>query len=228
MSTSGSTDYGLTTNGILEEAFDICGIGTEGEAITADQYARALRSLNLMVKAWGASDHLWLRTERSVTLIASTASYALTPKPMRILEVRRRVTDGSTDTPLREMSQAEYRETANKTTDSVPVSFYYEPQLTTGTLYVWPRPDSTTATDMTLQLTYLRKIEDFDATSNDPDLPQEWLQALCYGLADQLAVKYVTNPQLRQEIAARALVYKQQLDSWDTEPASLFMQPEWQ
>lgn len=230
MPVSGSTDFALTANEIITEAFDICGIGSEGEAISSDQYSRARRSLNLIVKTFGASDHLWIRTDASVTLVASQANYALATllsvKPARVLEVRRRVTSGSLDTPLTEWSREEYLSQPNKTTDSIPVAFYYDPQRDTGTLYVWPRPSTTTATDMTLQLTYLRRINDFDTSSDSPDLPQEWLQALCYALASELALKYGVEQGIRQEIAARAAFLKDQLESWDTEPASIYLQPE--
>lgn len=227
MSTSGSTDYALVTNTIIDEAFDICGIGSEGEAISADMYARAKRSLNLLVKTWSTSEHLWLRTERSVTLLASTASYALSPKPTRVIEVRRKVTASGIETPLLEWSRKEYTEMPNKAIDSIPTAFFYDPQLASGTLYIWPRPSTATAAAMTLQLTYLRRIEDFDGSADDPDLPQEWTEALAYGLADRLALKYLGNdPQRRGEIERRAAMLKDTLESWDTEPASLFLQPE--
>ena len=45
MSTSGSVNFNLVTNDLIAEAFDICGIGSEGEAIAADMYSRARRSL---------------------------------------------------------------------------------------------------------------------------------------------------------------------------------------
>lgn len=231
MSTSGSTDFSLVTNTIIEEAFDLCAVGSEGEGISADMYARAKRSLNLIVKTWGASDHLWLRTSGTVTLVASQANYALatlfTQKPGRVLEVRRKVTADSIETPLMEWSREEYISQPNKTTDSIPTAFYYDPQSTTGTLYVWPRPSTATASDMTLVLTYLRRIEDFDNTTDDPDLPQEWLQALCYALASELALKYGVRPDIRMEIAQRAVELKALLDSWDTEPASLFLSPDY-
>lgn len=230
MSTSGSTDFNLVTNGLIDEAFDLCGIGSEGEAITADQYARAKRSLNLIIKAWGTQEHLWLRAERSLTMAASTNSYALTPKPMRVIEVRRRSTSGSIDTPLTEWSRKQYLEQPNKTIDSVPVAFYYDPQSTTGTLYLWPRPSTATASDFTVRLTYLRRMDDFDGSSDDADLPQEWLQALTLTLAEALALKYAIKPDLRREISDRAAIARAELNSWDTEPASLYMQPDsrWQ
>lgn len=228
MAVSGSTSFNLTTNEIIEEACDLVGVGSEGEAISADVYERAARSLNLIVKAWSASDHLWLRTQRSVTLVADQASYALTPKPGRVIEARRRNLTSLIDTPLREWSQAEYLEMPNKAASSIPTAFYYNPQTTGGTLYVWPAPSSDTAAAFELQITYTRKIQDFVGTGDDADLPQEWLQALTYALAEQLAIKYAPeNPALVDMITQRAALYKAQLDSWDSEPASLFLQPDY-
>jgi len=227
MSTSGSTNFNLVANEIIEEAFDICGIGSEGETITAGQYVRARRSLNLLVKAGGAKDHLWLRTERDVTLTASTASYALTPKPARVLEVRRHNTASGSDTPLNEWSRQEYFDMPNKGSESIPTAFYYDPQRADGTLYLWPTPSAATASAYTLKLSYLRTIEDFDSSADDADLPQEWLLALSYSLAEQLALKYGVAPDIRQEIAVRASQYRAAIEAWDTEPASLHMQPEY-
>lgn len=230
MSTSGSTDYGLVTNTIIEEACSICGISSEGESISAYTYADARRSLNLMVKAWQASDHLWLRTEATVTLVASQAEYALATlfsvKPMRVMSVRRKITSGGYETPLTEWSRQQYFDQPNKATDSVPTAFYYDPQRATGTLYIWPRASAATASAQTLQVTYARRIEDFDNSNDDPDLPQEWLLALSYGLAEQLALKYGIRADLRQEITARAAEYKARIEAWDTEPASMFLMPD--
>jgi len=83
-------DFTMVGNEIIEKAFSIAGIGSEGEAISADQYRRALVSLNLIVKTWGTSEHLWLRTSDTVTLVEGQATYVLDPKPMRVIECRRR------------------------------------------------------------------------------------------------------------------------------------------
>lgn len=226
MTTSGSIDFNLTASQIIEEAFDICGIGSEGEAISADMQIRGQRSLNLILKTWGTRSHLWVNTERSLTLTASTASYALSPKPMRVPSVRRRLTSGLIDTPLTEMSRKDYFETPSKSAMGPPIQFYYDPQVSTGMLYLWPTPDAGSANAFTIELTYLRRIEDIDSLSNDADLPQEWLQALSYALASELALKYGVAPDVRAEIGARAAALSALLESFDTEPASLFLQPD--
>lgn len=227
MSTSGSANYNLVANDIITEAFDLCGIGSEGEAITADMYVRAKRSLNLIVKTWGTSEHLWLRTSQSVVLMQGQASYSLSPKPMRVIECRRKVTSSGIETPLMEWARKTYSEQPNKTTQSIPTAFYYDPQSTDGTLYVWPTASVGTATTMTVELTYLRRMDDFDNSNDDADLPQEWLQALSYSLAAELALKYGVNPVVKGSIEKRAGILKAQLEGFDTEPASLFMQPDY-
>lgn len=230
MSTSGSTNFSLVTNTLIDEAFDICGIGSEGEAVTSDMYARATRSLNLIKSTWGAAERLWTKTEGSVTLVADQQSYALATlfsvKPMRVLSVRRRVTASAIDTPLMELSRQEYFDTPNKASSSIPNSFYYDPQLATGTLYIWPVASAATAAAQTLKVTYLRRIEDFDGSADDPDFPQEWTQALCYALASEMALKYGVAPDLRAEINMRAGALYEALSGWDNEPASILLQPD--
>lgn len=230
MATSGSVDYGLVTNTIIDAAFNRLGVGSEGEALTARMYEDGRRALNLMVKEWGTTGHLWLETEAAVTLVASQGNYALatlfSKKPLRVLSVRRRLTTSTTDTPMHALSRDEYDNLPNKTVEGTPTSFYYDPQRATGTLYVWPEPTSAVATANTLRVTYLRPIEDFDASNNDPDLPQEWLNALIWNLADELEAEYPLNdPRRAGKIHDRAVETKAAIEAWDTEPASLFLQP---
>lgn len=227
MSTSGSTSYALTRNDLIAEALSICGIASEGEAISADMNARGNRSLNLLVKALSVHDHLWLRTSQSVTLTEGTAFYALSPRPKRVLSVRRKVTASAIETPLEEWSRSQYDEMPVKTTEAIPTAYYYDPQLSAGNLYIWPTASATAASTMTLEITYLRTLEDFVNSNDDADLPQEWHLALTYLLAEQLALKYGVAPDIRQEIAARAQAYKADVESFDTEPASLFLQPDY-
>lgn len=229
MTVSGSIDFTMTTDEIVEKAFFLLGVGSIGEALQARQYEDGRLSLNMMIKAWGTSEHLWLRTERSLTLVASQAAYTLTPKPMRVLEARRKVTASGIETPLNEWARSTYLEQPNKAVASIPTSFYYDPQRDSGTLYLWPTPSTSTASAMTVQLSYLRKMDDFDNSNDNADLPQEWLEAIVWNLADRLRVEYpVNDPAQAAKIEQNAALFKAELQAFDTEPASLFLQPEWQ
>lgn len=228
MATSGSTDFTLSNNEIVAKAFNILGVGSEGEPISARMYEDGTLSLNLLIKTWGAQAHLWTMTEGSLALVASQASYSVTaPKPMRILSMRRLVTASGIETPLMELSRQEYFDLPNKTIESIPTSFYYDPRTTSGTIYLWPTASTATAADMSLRLTYLRKMEDMDSTADEADLPQEWLQALIWNLALDLMTEYpVRDPALAKLIIGRATKLYDDLKGWDEEPASIFIQPD--
>lgn len=226
MTTSASSDFALVTNELIEEAYSLIGVASEGTGISAYQYAQGRRSLNLIAKDWAAKERLWTRTEGTKALVAATASYALTPKPLRVLSVRRRTTASGTDLPLRMLSRQDYYDLPNKTSAGAPNCFYYDPQRASGTLYVWPVPATADASAYSLIYTYLRTLEDFDGSSDDPDLPQEWLRALSYTLAAELALKHGRPPEMRAEINARAAAHVAEMEGWDNETTAIFLVPD--
>jgi hypothetical protein len=229
MAVSGSTSFNLNTGQLIDKAFHRLGKASEGEAISARMYTDGLSSLNLILKSkLGVSDRLSLRTEGSVALIANQASYTLTdPFPARLMSVRLRSSAG-VDVPLGELSRQEYFDLPNKATSpSVPVSWYFDPQRASGVLYVWPAPDTTAASEYTLQTTFLRRIDDMLASNDDLDMPQEWLDPVIWLLADDLETEYpVNDARLAMKIERKAAEAKQVLDYWDTEGSSIFMQPD--
>jgi len=227
MTTSGVTSFTMTTTQLAEQAFRILGKLAEGEAMTPRMYNDGKLALNLILKTMGTQDRLWLRTERTVTLLADTAAYALSPKPGRVLSVRRRTS--GIDVPMEEFARQTYFDQPNKTvSSSIPIAWYYDSQATTGTLYVWPAPSAATAASVTLNLTYLRRIEDMVNPSDELDMPQEWLQAIAWMMASDLETQYpVNDARLAQKIDGRARELMAELDSWDTENDSLYFQPDY-
>lgn len=229
MTVSAVSTYSLSLNELADEAFDLLGVGSEGEAITADMYARAKRSLNLMILTWNADEDLWRRETRSVTLLASTAAYAMaSPKPMRIEGATRKNTASGYETPMTMWSRQEYRDQPNKTSaPSTPINFYYDPQRDTGTLYIWPAPTSAVASAFTLQLDILRPMFLMDASADTLDFPQEWQETVVYNLAVRLMPKYPVNDASQaQLVIAQAGALLGKLKAWDQETASIYLQPD--
>lgn len=156
------------------------------------------------------------------TGLASAAStdahvYAYTNKidrPLRVLSVRRRSEDGN-DVPITMTARSTYFDTPNKTNEGLPVQVYYDPQLIRGEMYIWPTPNS--ANDRII-FTCTLPIHDFDTTADNPDLPQEWLDALTWGLAKKLAPTYGTPPDLRVEIRQEASLLYEGIRNTDVEP----------
>ena len=220
MATSGSVDFNLDARQIITEAFQTAKIIAAGETPSGDEMDDGERKLNLLLKTWSAKEHLWIRTEGSQALTASTASYAITGA-RRMLSVRRRTS--SIDTPMNELAREEYYDLPTKSATGVPVSWYFDPQRATRTLYVWPTATTAIATSTVLHFTYLRVIEDIDDLANDADVPQEWFEALIYSLAARLAFAYGSDTFQGLTAIAGGLVAD--LASQDQEPVSVYFQP---
>lgn len=224
-----SDDFTMIANELIEKAFHILGKASEGEAMTPRMYSDGKSSLNLMLKTWEAQPHLWIMTEGTLAMVANQAAYEFgvtNSKPMRVVSVRRR--QNGIDTPMNEMARQEYFDQPNKTqSPSIPVSFYYDPQRTTGMLYLWPAPSAETVVNFTINFTYWRRLLDV-VNSNDPaDVPQEWTEALAWNLASALETEYpVNDSRLANKIDQRAAGLFATLKAFDNEPASLFMQPD--
>ena len=145
-------------------------------------------------------------------------------RPLRISNSRRR-DSADQDIPIFTVSRKEYFDTPNKSTQSPPVNVYYDPQLTDGELHAWPAPN--TAKD-TLLFTAKMPIEDFDASTDTPDLPQEWLRALGWNLADEQALEYEIPADRHARISVKAEQTKYLVEAWDHEPESVYMQPDFE
>jgi len=225
---SALTTYTLGLNELIDEAFDIIGVGSEGEAVSADMYARGKRSLNLMILTWNAMEDMWRMTRRSLPVVAGTAAYVLSPKPMRVLSARRKLTLGGYETPMTQWSRQEYLDMPNKlSSPSTPVNFYYDPQRDTGTLYLWPAPSAAVYPTITIEIDELRPMFIMDASNDTLDFPQEWQETVVMNLAKRLKLKYpVGDATTNAEIDRAADDLFAKLKAWDNEPVSIYLQPD--
>lgn len=228
MSTSGVIGFEPTTSEFIAWGFSLLGVAQEGEALTPRMYQDGLRSLNGLIQTLSAFPHLWTAEEGSLTMAADTPSYIVSPRALRILECRYRNTQSQIDVPMTMFSRQEYFDQPNKTTSpSIPVNFYFDPKVADGTLYLWPCPSATTATQFTIHYTYLKFIEVQTATNQTLDFPQQWAEAIAFNLARRLMTQYpVNDPNLANEVRAQAAEYWARLTAFDNEIASLYMQPE--
>ena len=141
-------------------------------------------------------------------------------RPLR-LHAGRRIIQGN-EAPLRMVSREEYFRLSNKDATGKVVEAYYDPQLSAGALYVWPIMDS--PKDV-IQFTATVPIQDFDATTNNPDFPQEWYDPLVAMLAARLAIKYQVPSALYQMLKIEAEQANAEVESWDREMASMQIVP---
>jgi len=92
------------------------------------------------------------------------------------------------DTEIRLVGENEYLRLSNKSSDGPPVEVWYQPTLTTGTLYVWPDNGGKSWDKIVMSVHY--HADDFDSASDNPEFPIEWGNALIWGLAAELAAEY--------------------------------------
>lgn len=218
MSTSGSIDFNLNARDLCTFALRKIRITPVFDTPSAEDMEVAREELNLMLKTLQLhAPGLWRQTDGTATLVASTGSYTLSPRPFRVHEARYRSAAGI-DLPMMELSRQEYVELPLKTTTGVPTQYYVDYQRTNAIMYVWPVPASVTTE--TIRYTYQRVFDDIDALTNDIDVPQEHLEAVGYQLAARLQVTYGKEVKGVNEMAAMLMA---EVDAADREPVVRFV-----
>lgn len=142
-------------------------------------------------------------------------------RPLQILSARRTI--NTVDSPLEVVSRQEYTDLPNKSDTGLINEVYYKPLNTTGQLYVWPTGDGATNR---LSFTYQRPIEDFDATSDNPDYPIEHHEMLVANLAYRLAPTYGVPSGIFNMIREQAQMTFAMASTFDSEFTSVFLNPQ--
>jgi hypothetical protein len=210
MTTSGVTALNLTARDIITFALGKISASPIGQSPSETEIAPVITELNLMMKEWETTGpHLWRQTTGSVSLLANTAAYSLvTDNPLRIMEARYRypatsVPSDQRDLPMEQMNRDAYMTLPVKLSPgSIPTQWYFDPQETTQTLYVWPVPTAPT-TDQVVY-TYQRRFQIVQSLNDNIDIPQEWLSTVAYNLAERLLDDYGVEGTSSQRIAQRA------------------------
>jgi hypothetical protein len=143
-------------------------------------------------------------------------------RPLSIMSARFRSTSG-VERPLEIMGRTAFMNLPNKAMTGKCNQIYYSPKVSTATLYTWPVCDDV---GDCIAFSYLRRIQDFDSSSNNPDVPQEWLEAITYNLAIRLSGPCGIDVMKRdpdiKEIAVRSLM---EMQLWDAEESSVSIVP---
>lgn len=192
MAVSGSTDFKQTAQELIIDARAELGVQADEEPLQAVDLERGLRTLTRMLKTWQADGvEVWTFTQGSIPLVQGDLDYvcgaggAFVTTPFDILECR--VLRDGNSLPMFRLSRDEYLDLPNRTNQGYPTQFYYDRQRDFGTIYVWPAPDAALGT---LEFDYRRIVMDADAGPNDMDLPQEWTEAIMFGLAKAMIGQY--------------------------------------
>ncbi len=228
-----STTYTTTRDAMITRALRILGVIAQGESPTATMITEGSEALNDLVKAWEADGMpLWAIRQYDMPLTANQADYVFGPssaiatdKPLRMSAGFFHNGTSNIDIPMVVLTRDEYNRLGNKTATGQPVQFWYNPEKTTGTLHVFPVPNAAAAASGNfLKLIYQRPFEDFNAATDTPDFPQEWFQAVKFGLAEVLAPEYGVPLEQYSHLRKVAKEYKDLALSMGTEEGSFNFQ----
>jgi hypothetical protein len=215
---------------IITYAYRDAGIIGRTANPTSDQLADGLNRLNDLINLWQTQGiKLWLLADTSVTLVVGQKKYALAPsgdvvmtKPLKVIQayylsaelVRR---------PLSVLAWEEWLRLSQTSTQGAVNSYFVDKQATHLDVSLWPTPDSQAATG-TVQLLLQHQVQNFVGLRADMNFPMEWAIALRWGLADDLATG---QPQeIVERCERRATAFRQALDDWDVEDASVKFVPD--
>jgi hypothetical protein len=218
----------------------------DATTILTSQYTNASETLNFILSHWQAHGlPIWCRKTTTKALTTSDGTYTIgsggdinVNRPLAITQAYLRDFTDSTnpiDIELDIIGQQEYHAISNKSITGRPTQLYYDAQYdgasnsgttATGTIYLWPLPDSNTASYCTLVVVYQRPLLDFNATADVLDMPQEWYEAVRLNLAWKIAPEYGMPVSEYDRLGKEAEAALNLALSWDTEQTAVYFQPE--
>ena len=170
-----------------------------------------------------SGDTVTLTTALTGAAAIDKVVYTYTTKIVRPLKATMARRINANDVDIEIVSKQEYKQLPTKLAAGLVNQVWYDPQLTTGKLYIWPT--GANSTDR-VEVTFMMPIEDMDSSNNNPDFPQEWLLALKFGIASLLGPEYGIALDRQMYIDSRAASFLQAVRDFDEEYASVYFQVE--
>jgi hypothetical protein len=197
MTTTGTAEFNLDLNSLIEEAFERCG----AELRSGYDFRTARRSLNLLTIEWANQGiNLWTLEQGSIPMVQGQITYDLPVDTIDLLEQVIRTNAGASpnqiDINITRISADTYITIPNKNAQGRPIQVWINRQSgadypVTGVanpqINVWPAPDQNNY--YTFFYYRLRRIQDSGTGINTQDIPFRFLPCLVAGLAYQLSLK---------------------------------------
>ena len=194
MPTSGTTEFNLDLNLLIEEAFERCG----AELRTGYDLRTARRSLNLLTIEWANKGiNLWTIEQGQIAMVQGQITYNLPVDTIDLFDhvIRTQTGQAQTDININRISADTYLTIPNKNAQGRPIQVWINRQSgvqnPTGiqypTINVWPAPDQNNY--YTFVYYRLRRIQDAGEGITEQDIPFRMLPAMVAGLAYHLSLK---------------------------------------
>lgn len=241
--TSGKTLWSANRDLIIGRSLRIIGAIGQGETPAAEAITEAAEALNDLCKELQA-DGMPLWKVRTYTAFAYTATTSYTigigstvnqTAPLKILQAYNRDTTvtPNIDSPMIIVTKMDYEYLGQKQSTGRPNQLLYTPpgaNVVTvsdmiGTITVFPKPDTLSIANLKCVLIGHVPFDDYSASSDVPDFPSYWFNAIKWGLAADLCFEYGVPFAERSMIMKQYLYHKNEALSFGTEEGSLWIQP---
>lgn len=233
MATSGVTTWQLNTGSIISAALRKIAAISKGQTVDTYDTTAGTEALNAMLKSFASEGMpLWAIKEYTFSLTA-TSDYLIgvgqtlaTSAPLKIIQAY--ITTNGYSIPLTIQTRYDYNNTQPISPNTGrPINLLYQPGNQTGLIRLWPTPDTDAIDDSTITLVYQRPFEDMVASTDTLDFPQNWTEAVIYGLAWRLAPEYGMPLNDRKVLMLEADAFLVKALSFGTEEGSMVFQPDW-
>jgi len=234
MAVTGTNTFSVTRDEIIKAALRVLQVIGVGEVPVNEDYINCSQALNIMIKGWSANEQpLWVLQNIEIPLVQDNVRYELGPtatgtgaqvmsRPIGTTDAFIRDGNGH-DRPLYLISREEYNDLSDKDSASNPNLYYYDRQEPNGVLYLFGKPEN--STDV-LHLRAQRQFYDMTDADDTFDFPEEFFQALKWGLAAELYLEYPVAPEVIQVIELKAEKYRMDAFDGSVEDASVFFTAE--
>lgn len=233
-----SSTFTVNRDQIIQLALRKLGVLELGDTPDSATNINASLALNLLIKQMATQGlKIWKVNVLHIPLVNGQTTYTIGPalygptdldtaKPLKVIQawLRQKTVNPPIDTPMQLLSKQEYNTLGSKFSTGVANSVYYNVRQNNGELVVYLTPNQNASYQYDLYFVCQQPMDDVTAGGQVPDFPAEWMNTLVWNLADQLAIEYSLPISTRQEIAARARAYQDQLVDWDVEATSTFFQ----
>jgi hypothetical protein len=201
MTTSGTYSFSPSLAELVLSAYSRCGI--RRTALLQEHFADARMESNLLLGEWANKGiNLWTIDQQTISLVQGTATYALSPETVLILDGFIRTTSSgiNTDRLIFPISRTDYASLASKQQQAPPTVFWFD-RLSTPTITFWQVPDG----NGPYQFVYyqMRQTQDANLPGGlNVEIPWRFLDAFGWSLAERLAIIYA--PDRAQGLAMKA------------------------
>ena len=241
MTTSGTAEFDLDLNSLIEEAFERCG----AELRTGYDFRTARRSLNLLTIEWANRGiNLWTIEQGEIPMVQGQIVYELPIDTIDLLDhvVRTQTGQGQTDINITRISVSTYATIPNKNAQGRPIQVWINRQSgatypaggrpdgtnsTTGvdhpSINVWPAPEQSNY--YTFVYWRLRRIQDAGTGVTTQDIPFRFIPCMVAGLAYHLSKKIPGALERTQMLKMEYEELWQQAADEDREKAALRLAP---